>query len=356
MKILLLILAFCGTATANDGFFAGAGSTLSPVRNESLRVIRETLTIAPIEPRHCWKRVMLERGSPDQRGKLTEQVPCSKEHPSYGGDDTRWRAEAVYEIEAKADAPGVQFGFPTPVWDAEDSDEHGDLTDAPVASAADFRTFIDGRRVEEVSLKWLDGPEKKRDRALGFVWTASFTKGKRYTLKSTYEFSHDYSVGFYGEKGAAFREGAAPWFILENGKQNNDQYASGTLIYYLTPLKQWGAPPPEKIRIEVTLPSRVSMTMVVPISPKPRCVGVDSLVYELRNAFPEEDLRIAYPADLAEDKRPKLAVFADLLAWRRTLGGGVRITCALRDRLIKESGPAVGEALKDAPCEQVCRP
>jgi hypothetical protein len=48
-----VFLAAPAAARANDGFYQGAGSHLLPVKSDALRVRRETLVIAPVDPPTC---------------------------------------------------------------------------------------------------------------------------------------------------------------------------------------------------------------------------------------------------------------------------------------------------------------
>ncbi|MBI5883266.1 MAG: hypothetical protein HZB91_09190 [Elusimicrobia bacterium] len=353
--VLCLTLAAAPIAAwANDGFFQGAGGTLRPIENRSLRVLSEDLKIDPIKQRSCYELRFSSPASyyegkdgkggefgPEEFGAIGGRMECPKDLRDLlkSGFTPWWTAEAVYEIEALEDAPEVQFGFPVNDWEVSGQGEF-----PPSPGVIDFHTYVDGQEIAPTRLKWLEGVgAESKDKTLGYAWKASFQKGRRYVLRTTYAFGED--MGNFSE---AIAEGATPWF---SGADEANGGSGLGMIYYLTPLRQWASPPPSRISIVVTLPKHVPMTLAVPIHTKPVCVGEHSLFYEFHDSFPDQDLVVYYAS--SKDKSLKTATEWD--AWLRTLGGGqVEMNCALLRSLKAGAGPALKKILAGRKCRPSC--
>lgn len=348
-------------ASANDGFFQGAGDTLRPVTSSALRVVRETLTLDALDAPRCYE--LLYRGKASQPGPdydykagefarpghpvLCETTAGVAQWPTF---EATWHAKAVYEIEALDQVSEIVFGFPTSVWDAEFQDANG-LNSIGAAGVADFHTYIDGTEVHEPELKWLEGVSKSKDKKLlGFTWKASFSKGGRHVLITEYDMGVDISNAFYADR--EYPKSEPPWFLGKPEEAWNPE-GSRRVIYYLTPLRQWAGPPPERVSIVATLPRAVPMIAAVPLRPKPRCVGERSLFYELRDRFPDQDLELSY-APFADFSTHHLETAADLEAWTNTIGGA-EINCALLSRLKAGASPEVALLLAKRSCVKTCR-
>lgn len=346
LAVLGLALAAVPLA-ANDGFFWGAGDTLRPVQSKSLRVLNEKLTLTALDKAPCYEVMFkgkaqtpdTEDEKPGEFATLGKQVACQP-GKYYEQFMPRWSAEAVYEVEALEDAPGVLFGFPVHAW-------HMDMGSTPIPGAVAFHTFVGKIELGPTELKWLDGVGAKQDeKVLGYTWTASFKKGERCTLRTVYDFGVDTSNSFYSDR--EYASGETPWFKLKT----DQSLGADRMIYYLTPLKQWASPPPAWVSAVVTMPKGIPMEFAVPVRSKPVCIGERSLFYELHGKFPDQDLEVSYPM-----KTPdlKLDTAADWEAWMRSLGGPqVEMNCALLARLKKEAGPALQAVLAARKCRQSC--
>lgn len=356
MRTLLAILSLAAAARANDGFFWGAGETLRPIHNKSLRVLRETLELSPIERPTCYH--VLYKGRPRQPpddydyrspdfATIGPRAECAALKNAWAKFSPAWTAEAVYEISALADAADVVLGFPVHGWSADFYTPDG-LNGISAPGVAAFETFIDGTPVPSPELKWLEGVGENGDRkTLGYAWKASFQKNRRYTLRTRYQFGVDVSNAFY--EGREYAKGEKPWFHTEGSWSE-----ASRVIYYLTPLRQWAAPPPSRVSIVVTLPPGLPMVAAVPIKPKPRCVGERSLFYELRDSFPAQDLELSYPSGKTLPGRLKTP--ADWDAWMKTLGGpDIEMNCALLTRLKADAAPALRDILAARKCRPSCR-
>ncbi|MBI5630491.1 MAG: hypothetical protein HY921_06365 [Elusimicrobia bacterium] len=356
-----LVLSF-RSARANDGFFWGAGDTLRPVNNRHLRVEREELVLGPVKKAVCYE--VLFRGKPQLPpdeydyatgehefatiGKVRE---CSSLAKAWARFSPSWTADAVYRIETFDDAADVQFGFPVHDWMADFIDSEGlDGVQAPGVSS--FKTFIDGEEILPLALKWLDGfGVSTRTITLGYVWKASFRKGRKHVLRTSYEFGVYDSGSFY--VGREYPVGEKPWFVDKTWFQKGGTpWAAKRLIYYLTPLNQWALPPPSEIAIKVELPAGLSPLFVVPLETKPSCVDERGLFFHFKDKFPDRELEISYPAGRSFNK--PLESSGDLEAWFKTVGPRADLSCALLSRLKKESSPAVQELLKFRACRKKC--
>ncbi len=342
---------------ANDGFFWGAGDTLRPIQNKNLRVISEELRITPIDDIPCYE--VLYRGKPGKPSELYNEkagefatigrrLDCAALKSAWAKFSPKWTAEAIYEIEALADAPDVLFGFPVHNWYANTLNKER-LTEIPAPGVVNFRTYIDDNEAGPLRLKWLDGVGAAGvEKTLGYTWKASFVKGRRYALRTTYEFGVDESNAFYA--GREYLKGEPPWFAKKG-------YWSGTkverLIYYLTPLRQWASPPPSRVSIAVGLPGNVPVELTVPAALKPVCIAERSLFYALQDAFPARDLEVSY-ADGAGLKQG-IRTPQNWEAWIKTMGGPkVEIECALLKRLKTEARSDLQTILAGVKCRPSC--
>jgi hypothetical protein len=201
--------------------------------------------------------------------------------------------------------------------------------------------------VGSTKLKWLDGVgASRKEKVLGYTWTASFKKGRRYTLRTVYDFGVDTSNSFYEDR--EYVQGELPWFKAREGRIGG----ADRMIYYLTPLQQWAAPAPATVSAVVTLPKRVPIEFAVPLKLKPVCIGERSLFYELRDRFPDQDLEVSYPDSTGG---MKLDSAQDWEGWMKSLGGPqVEMNCALLARLKKEAGPALQGLLAERKCRKSC--
>lgn len=355
--LFMLAMSPSRLAYSNDGFFWGAGDTLRPIQNKNLRVINEDLKITPIKDISCYE--VLYRGKPqkppesykEKAGEFAtigKPLDCGVLKSAWAKFSPKWTAEATYEIEALEDAADVLFGFPVHNWYAEFELEDG-LKGISAPGVINFQTYIDGKEAGPLQLKWLDGVGAAGEvKTLGYSWKASFTKGRRYILRTTYEFGVDESNAFYA--GREYLKGESPWFAKKG-------YWSGTrverLIYYLTPLRQWASPPPSRVSISVGFPAHVSVELVVPVALKPVCIAERSLFYELQDAFPAQDLEISY-ADKIGLKRG-IKTPENWEAWIRTMGGPkVEIECSLLKHLKEGARSDLQVILAAIKCRPSC--
>ena len=346
-KTLFLTALCCGQiALANDGFYQGGGSSLRPLENIQMRVIEEQLLIQPLPEPVCYH--LRFRGRTLDAWNLTPTgaaPPLKAEEFATVADPTHctpsaaplhdrllslWQAQAEYQVEALADQESVQMGFPLPTWESTyylNPDKEWDAL--PTPAVANFRTFIDGKLVENPRLTWLEVSkpgEVASDKTLGFTWRASFKKGRKYTLRTEYDFGADYSADFY--LGQEYREGEdLPWFITPPVPKETVSHPAISLRYYLSPLHAWGAHPPKRITIEIRRPPGVPIAYLVPVMPKPACVDAYSLHYEYRDAYPDSELVVSMPQWFASDdwgepkhwpQQPETP--EQWQRWRQTLG------------------------------------
>jgi tetratricopeptide (TPR) repeat protein len=353
------------TAMANDGFYQGGGSSLRPLNNPQMRVIEEKLLIHPMPQPVCYRLrfrgQFLEELKPDQLlynvplkpdefAEIADSTVCKKDEMNEFYDNqllSLWQAQAEYHVEALADQNSVQMGFPLPIWWAHYFDQDTEWKqELPVPAAVNFRTFINGKLVENPRLTWLNVPDPAAEvpaiKTLGFVWQASFKKGEKYTLRTEYDFGSSYQAYDFGRnyQSGDFSVEKLPWFIAANENEEGiDEYLSALgLFHYLIPLRTWGTQAPERISIQVKRPPGVPSTYLVPITPKPVCVDTDSLHYEYRNRYPDSKLEIYMPLwfyDQDDFKSwPDLKNPDQWQRWQQTLGGKpVSITCEVLDEV-----------------------
>jgi hypothetical protein len=346
-KLILPALLLFQAVSANDSFYQGGGSSLRPLYNAQMRVIEEKLLIHPMPQPVCYRLKFRGRFvdewndlltvsdiRPEEFVEVAGLTACPPGRVLFNSDRllSVWQAQAEYQIEALGDQTEVLMGFPLPVWRL-DSDGVSPLV-AP--GVANFRTFIDGKLVQNLRLTWLDvdvpngAPIKK---TLGFVWTASFKKGEKYTLRTEYDFGADYSPGFSIDEN--------PWFIAADAVGHDAARLSLSLRYYLSPLKAWGAQAPERISIQVRRPPGVPSAYLVPVTPKPVCVDAAGLHYEYRNAYPDSELQVDMPlwwvSELwgKPETWPRMETLEQWQRWQKQLGGeGVSIACGEMDEVM----------------------
>lgn len=346
IRIILTMVLFTPLANANDAFFQGAGSTFYPIENKNLRVIGEDLRISYMEQENCY-----------ELHDNAKRVACQG-----GGDQmvTRWKVQADYQVEALADQRNVQMGFPVPLWSHEFINEKHDLDSEAVDGATAFRTFIDDKEIKEVAPKDLalledtlyhrqQGERPVYGGSSGFVWKASFEKGRRYALRTTYEFGPAHSAGFY--EGREYIPGEEPWFMPSWNHIRNGSAA--TVTYFLTPLKYWEATPPKSIRIRLDLPSGMPAFYVVPIYPKPSCVEEGAVYYELENMFPEHDFEVSMPESRFGALAP-MKTAEEWDKWMSVMAPKARISCALRRNIQKGADTDLQKKLDLLSCVESC--
>lgn len=363
-------LAVPPVARPNDGFYQGAGYHLVPVRSTALKVRRETLRITAIDPPRCHdvlhegRRIEFPPAGeaiefekcPDVRAFAAGPPrPCGAEWLPWREFSARWRAEAVYWVEALDSVRDVTIAFPVPTWDFEYFCDGG-LEGARLPAVVAFETFIDETRVPQTSIRELgleglpQGPEgsvSSRDKTLGYAWRASFSKGGRYTLRTAYDFGVDTVSGFY--EGHEYPRGVRPWFLPDAAVKLG---GAEHLLYYLTPIRSWAEPPPESISIRVDLPRDVPVTYFVPVALRPTCVDEHAYQFELAMQWPPMDIDIAYP--MKRSVRPPIRTSRQWSAWIASLGEGVKLTCTLRDQLARDADKPVEDAIRALECVESC--
>lgn len=357
--VFIILLVGSNAVMANDGFYQGAGSTLTPIKNANLRVREERLRIAPIEPPVCYS--VYANGKPIKEGNDMEvdahaRVTLGSRVKCKAGDTdnlkVKWSASATYEVEVLQSQPDVQMGFPVATWEREYTDSIGiGALNAP--GVANFHTYMNGEEITQTQLKVLKhGEGKSREQnEIGYSWNASFQQGTAYELKTEYDFGEFNSNGFYD--GREYKRGETPWFIGANAQP----LTAGTLIYYLTPLNTWAAPPPELIDIEVRLPSSTPVTYAVPGEVKPSCISLGALHYTITNRFPGADLTVTIPNSewwKKESLKP-MSTPEQWRKWLKTLGGeSVRFSCDVLDEINKHANPNLKAEVKRVQCVASC--
>lgn len=318
--IFLFNLFLPGLAHANDGFYQGAGDTLFPVRNKYLRVVKEELKISyiHIKQRKCYdvfykgkKASNLKAEAPSYAFGTLKPASNYKKISFLEQFCPRWKATAVYEVFSSKEQKNVQMGFPVPTWDFTDN---SGMPLIQVPGAVNFKTYIDGKEIRNTKLKWLKAGNIKNlygDKVLGYTWHANYGKSTKHILKTEYEFSVDYSIGFYEDR--EYMKGKRPWFVPQPDDNNLGHFgAAQTMQYYLTPLQLWSPPPPSSINIDINLPGNLPVTYAVfSLGMTPTCIDTHSLHFEIKNRFPETDLKISYPAERWEADR----IFDDVEGW-----------------------------------------
>jgi hypothetical protein len=310
MQRLLIILvsgASIATASGNDGFYQGAGSSLIPVNNPYLRVREEMLVITPIKTPACYavmingKPLLRELTSPyvqaaTDKVEIGAKVECKGKLVTFS---PRWRAEVEYEVEASRDQNDILIGFPIPYWTAEFHTTDG-LYSVNAPGVANFKTYINDRLVSPVGMKVLtDALKYSKDKLFysndlpGFTWMSSFQSQHKYKLRTEYDFGSSMSVDFYPNR--EYVDGEKPWFKMRGIDKYQNIGGAERIIYFLTPINSWSPPPPTMIKIVVRLPAVVPATHVVPTELKPSCVMLSEIQYEITNQNPRHELRLSMP-------------------------------------------------------------
>lgn len=357
MKLLMIIAIWSSTLLANDGFFQGAGTTLFPVNQPNLRVIREELDITPIEKPDCFEILYQGKKPESYKERLPETALAElskKKCRGTGGVSrdsftTQFHAKVKYEVEAKEDVKNVQMGFPVPTWSYEWESSDG-LESVSAPGAVNFETTLDERPLPLTGIKWVElAGEDKGKKTPAFIWNASFEKGKKIILTSEYDFGGYHTATFFKE---FLPTDALAWWdessAVEKAYGNGGPGVASHVTYYLTPLKQWGGPPPEKVRVRFHRAKKTPIFYYLPNTNGLRCIDKDQLYFEWTNAVPKEDLKISFP-----EKTPRAKIFktqAQFMAWAHLIGssnhetnstymGTVKVTCDLIDEVIQKLGP-----------------
>lgn len=348
-------LVVAATAMANDGFYQGAGSTLVPVNNSHLRVLREKLVISPSTPGACYPvyvggRLVKNGMRVKSASKATVGARTKCDYVGFTQLYASWHALADYEVEALESQDDVLIGFPVSWWRREFDDVNGDLDSVDAPGVADFHSYINGEEIQLLKLRKLQGnaPNGRKIYELGYTWRASFQAGKPYHLRTEYDFGEDSSNAFY--PGREFVEGEPPWFL----GTTLDPAATGAsrLIYFLTPINSWADPPPDRINIEVRVGQGIPITYFVPTQFKPVCVSTNAFHYLLTNKRPSQELGLSYAQGT---KFKPLTTVSQWKAWRKTLGGSsVRISCDLIAELRKTATPGLLPYLESSQCVSSC--
>lgn len=322
----LLALLMSSTASANDGFYQGSGSTLIPVKNDGMRVVSEDLQITPIE-RRCYSI-----GPAPQSLEGVAGVPdkVMKECPKHLGGTLRvfWKAKARYEVIALKSQKDVLMAFPIML---------DDFVGERFPGVARFQVTQNGAPLKNLELKWVEGlspfdPEKTK--TLAYSWKASFTKGKKYTLVTEYEFGADY------------QSAQDMWFA--STRDENGDYPEGRhfymmhMRYYLTPISSWASPPPDEIRAKVAPPLGVPVTYTqvgTSYYPalKPVCVDKEGLYFKLIKSFPSHDIMVSFPDISHEPVTDKdfapIRGMGTYQAWMKGIGNPEKMGCSLAANL-----------------------
>lgn len=352
----ILLLVAWNTAQANDGFYQGSGSTLSPVNNSYLRVRTETLVIRAISPPVCYS--VYANGHPitdNENQTMGPQVKVTVGPSVKCGDGSaddlvvKWSADANYEIEARQSQHEVQIGFPVSTWEREyvDSVGMGEL-DAP--GIANFQTFIDDAEVKHTEVKVLKPRKGDQHEQIGYAWRASFEQGKTYRLRTRYQYGEFASNGYYD--GREFH-GARPWFL----KSGALSLPAGTMLYFLTPLQSWAPPPPESITIELHLPSDIPVTYAIFHGVKPVCLSSNVAYYSIRHQFPKDDLGVTLPR--IDAGREALQTLRTAEQWKKWLAAldnpRIKVECGVVNQIRKRAAPDLQAALDKFQCVSSCQ-
>jgi hypothetical protein len=301
MTLPAVALAILGgaAASANDGFYQGAGATLTPVQNTKLRVLREDLEITGLPREQCYQ--ILYQGKtldgvkdlPSSAvGSIGKPVSCAKGHAEF---KAVFHAVARYEVQALEDEKDVQMGFPVSPWEYEFEGADG-LVGLQVPGATNFKVAADGKEIRETELKQVEKPGAK-EKLPAWVWRASFRKGAKLELNSEYDFGYDISNGFYA--GREIPKDQVLWFDHRKVPEAHSDPAGAAValsaIYYLHPIKLWASPPPEEIRIRFEAPPSVPVTYLVSDTTGLDCVDTHALYFRWNGEYPDGDLRVSYP-------------------------------------------------------------
>ena len=321
-----LLLTFISTSIffnqpvfANDGFYQGAGTTLTPVQNSNMRVISEKLEISPLKTHSCFT-IDIPKSEYEKNGELKHEAmgvvgkptKCPKSEVNFEALKVKWHAKAIYEIEALSDQTNVQIGFPVPIWALAKENSEGRV-DVSVPGVANFMTSIDDVTIKDIVVKNVpiastnDAGAKKEKLAPAFVWKSDFKKGKRYQLITEYDFGISYSNGMY--EGSEYPEGSVLWFdkrsVPEAKYSSSTSFQSEKILYYLQPIRLWGGGLPKSISIRVASPKSMPIYYLTPTNSGIDCVDRKALYFRWNNSFPEQDLSISYPVQFYPDQNGK---------------------------------------------------
>ena len=294
---------------ANDGFYQGAGATLTPVENSSMRVITEKLEISPLRNPVCYS-IDIPKSEYDEKGELKDSAAgfigkptkCPKSEGNFDTLRVRWHAKAIYEIEALSDQIGVQIGFPVPTWGLPMGNSEGRV-DVSVPGVANFSTSIDDSKIKDILVKKvpIKNPNgevaKEGNLTSAFIWKSDFKKGKHYQLKTEYDFGISYSNGMY--EGSEYPKASILWFdrrtLAEAKHGGGTKFQSEQIIYYLQPIRLWGGGIPEYISVRVATPASMPIYYLTPANSGIECIDKKALYFRWNKSFPTEDLSISYP-------------------------------------------------------------
>ena len=366
LSFLMISTISTSSAFANDGFYQGAGATLTPVANSSMRVITEKLEISPLKNPACYS-IEIPKSEYDEKGELKDDASgfvgkptkCPQGEDNFDTLKVRWHAKAIYEVEALSDQTGVQIGFPVPTWGLAMENSDGRV-DVSVPGVANFSTSIDDLKIKDVvvknvPVKTLNGENAKKEKLTpAFVWKSDFKKGKRYQLKTEYDFGVSYSNGMY--EGSEYPKESLLWF--DRRTQAEAKYGGGAgflshrVIYYLQPIRLWGGGLPEYISVRVVAPEWMPIYYLTPANSGLECVDKKALYFRWNKAFPTEDLSISYPVQFYPDRFGKFIYFpikqqAEYDAWSELIGkqsnlknppgrvSQIKMACELEKDLLK---------------------
>ncbi len=356
-----VIFILANTALANDGFYQGSGSTLRLAKNSYLRVHKENLLIIPINPPECYS--VYANGKELKEGmdlKIDEAKVTIGARTKCNGTSTdmfsaKWRVVADYQVVVLQSQQRVSIGFPVDTWRRDFIAADGDLYYLYPPGVVNFRTYINDEEIKPLELKKLRSHNDKtgsRDE-LGYTWSASFEKGKSYRLRTEYDLGVNNGNAFY--KGREYLSGETPWF---SGVMP-EPFPAERIIYFLTPINSWAAPPPEQIKIEVRLPTEIPVTYLVPLELKPACVTSKALHYLLKNKFPSNELSLSMPSsgwlNAKKESLKPLRTLGQWKRWQKTLGGEtVKIGCDAIEELKKSAEPDLQAHMSAYQCAVSC--
>ncbi len=330
-----VIFILANTALANDGFYQGSGSTLRLAKNSYLRVHKENLLIIPINPPECYS--VYANGKELKKGmdlkideaKVTIGARTKCNDTSTDMFSAKWRVVADYQVVVLQSQQRVSIGFPVDTWQRDFIAADGDLYYLYAPGVVNFRTYINDEEIKPLAVKKLRSHNDKT--------------GSR----------DDNSNAFY--KGREYLSGETPWF---SGVMP-EPFTAERIIYFLTPINSWAAPPPEQIKIEVRLPTEIPVTYLVPLELKPACVTSKALHYLLKNKFPSNELSLSMPSsgwlNSKKESLKPLRTLGQWKRWQKTLGGEtIKIGCDAIEELKKSAEPDLQAHMSAYQCAVSC--